>query len=158
MKSLFILSSYVELLNATFKFFLSLYNSEYNGVRCITTFITSLMYIINNHFKKTKHNLTKSLKGCFSGISHSSLIVMYLEERFVWLHLVQVLSWLESPKLCSTIAALTYQSLWKGSLWRCAAYPACIHLHSSQHPLHETETCTPGKCTYDAGIQKYIHW
>lgn len=44
----------MELLNTTFKFFLSLYNSEYNGVCGIATFITSLMYIINNHFKKTK--------------------------------------------------------------------------------------------------------
>lgn len=35
--------------------------------------------------------LTKSLNGCFSGISHSSLIVMYLKEQFGRLHSMQAL-------------------------------------------------------------------
>ena len=35
--------------------------------------------------------LTKSLNGCFSGISHSSLIVMYLKQQCDWLHSVEAL-------------------------------------------------------------------
>lgn len=50
-----------------------------------------ISYYAEYSFHPCKKILTKSLNGCFSGISHSSLIVMYLKEQFDWLHSVQVL-------------------------------------------------------------------
>lgn len=53
--------------------------------------------------------LTRSLNGCFSGISHSSLIVMYLKEQFHWLPSMQALL-VGIPKSTDTHDSCTHLS------------------------------------------------
>lgn len=43
---------------------------------------------------------------------------------------------------------LTYQNPWRGWPGTCAACPACIHRHFSQHPQHGQEKHIPERCTW----------
>lgn len=165
----------VQLQSRNTKFFLSLCDSEtkewdhtitgaaYNIRSSTTSFQFSYEHSSNEaiisdyaeysfHFQKNPYQI---LKGLFLR-DFPFITDCHVPERAIRLVTLGAGALDENAKIYRrTIAALTYQSLWKGWLWRCAVYPVCTHLHSSQHPLHETGTCTPERCTCGEGTPKY---
>lgn len=79
---------------------------------------------------RLREALTKSLNGCFSGASHSSLMFMYLNKQLVK-HYLHPLPLQKNTTMKEIKRKHTCQNLWKGWHGKCAVYPICIHLHSS---------------------------
>lgn len=87
------------------------------------------------------------MKGCFSGVSHSSLMFMYLRRKSK-----QLFYWSHTPAVTVTDflirhVTLTCQSQWRGWPWMCAVCLVCIHPHSSLLRGPGWERHTPRRCT-----------